>query len=141
MLMSTPESFADDGGGFFGPHKGGRVRIPLGEVALDVADEGAHGVERPSADRLAGEDAEPRFDYVQPRGPGRGEVKMHPGMCRQPGLHGRWGVRGGVVENDVQLLPPIAAGQPLEEGQEVGPRVPGAALAQDLATGDLEGRV
>ena len=45
--MSTPESFADDGGGFFGPHKGCRVRIPLGEVALDVADKGAHRIERP----------------------------------------------------------------------------------------------
>ena len=66
---------------------------------------------------------------------------MHPGMRRQPGLHGRGGVRGGVVENDVQLLPPIAAGQPLEKGQEVGPRVPRAALPQDLATGNLEGRI
>ena len=67
MLMSTPESFADDGGGFFGPHKGGRVRIPLGEVALDVADKGAHRIERPPADRLAGQDAEPRFDHVATR--------------------------------------------------------------------------
>jgi hypothetical protein len=52
MLMSTAESFADDGGRFFGPYKGGRVRIPLGEIPLDVANERAH---RPSlADYVAG---------------------------------------------------------------------------------------
>ena len=105
MLMGTPEGFADDVGGFFSPHKGRRVRIPLGKVALDVADEGAYRIERTPADRLAGQNAEPCFDHVQPRGSGRGEVKMHPGMRSQPPLHGRRGVGGGVVENDVQLRP------------------------------------
>ena len=61
MLMGTPEGFADDVGGFFSPHKGRRVRIPLGKVALDVADEGAHRIERTPADRLAGQNAEPCF--------------------------------------------------------------------------------
>ena len=83
MLMSTAESFADDGGRFFGPYKGGRVRIPLGEIPVDVANERAHRLERAPADRLAGQDAEPRFDHVQPRGPGGREVKVHPGMGRQ----------------------------------------------------------
>jgi hypothetical protein len=32
---------------------------------------------------LRGQDAEPRFDHVQPRGPGGREVKVHPGMGRQ----------------------------------------------------------
>ena len=58
IVMGTPEGFADDVGGFFSsPHKGRRVRIPLGKVALDVADEGAHRIERTPADRLAGQNA------------------------------------------------------------------------------------
>src|SRR6266481_6622839 len=141
MLTSTPEGFADDVGGFFGPHKGGRVRIPLGEVPLDVADEGADRIERASADRLARQNAEPCFDQIQPGGPLRGEMKVDARMLPQPRLHRGRLVCGGVVENHVQLLPAIAAGQPLEEGQEIDGRMLRAALAQDFATRHLEGGV
>jgi len=44
-------------------------------------------------------------------------------MLPQPRLHRGRLVGGGVVENHVQLLPAIAAGQPLEEGQEIGARM------------------
>src|SRR6266481_10095078 len=112
MLTTTPESFPDDVGGLLGPHKGSRMRIPLLEVPLDVADEGADRIEGASADRLARQNAEPSLDQIQPRGPLRGEMKVDPRMGPQPRLHGRRLVRGGDVENHVQLLPPIAAGQP-----------------------------
>jgi hypothetical protein len=34
--------------------------------------------------RFAGEDAEPGFDQVEPRGSGGREVEMHLGVLRQP---------------------------------------------------------
>jgi len=77
MLTSPSESFADDVRGLFGPDKGRGVCIPVGEVAFDMTDEGAHRVEGPAAHRFAGEDAEPGFHHVELRGTRGAEVKVH----------------------------------------------------------------
>src|SRR5688500_17960988 len=97
MLMSTAEGLLDDGRRLLGPHEWGRMTVPLGDVALDVANQGPDRMERAAPDRLAGEDAEPRFHHVEPRRALGGEVKVDLRMRRQPRLHGGRGVRGGIV--------------------------------------------
>src|SRR5260370_8668063 len=125
MLTTTADSLLDDGGRVFGPHEWGGMAVPLGDVRFDVANEGADRVERPSADRLAGEDAEPGLDHVEPRRAFGSEVKLDLGMLFQPRLHGRGRMRGRVVEHDVECVAAIAAGHALDEVQEVGPGLPG----------------
>src|SRR5215475_8791310 len=104
MLTSraTTKGLADDGGRLFRPDKRRRVRIPFGEVAFDVAYKGADGIERPAAHRLARQNAEPRLHHVEPRGPGRREMKLDARMRGQPGLHRGGRMRRRVVENDMQ---------------------------------------
>jgi len=49
--------------------KGVGCAFPLGEVPLDVADEGADRIEGASAYRLARQNAEPGFDQIQQEPP------------------------------------------------------------------------
>ena len=97
--MSTSEGLLDDVGRLFGPDEGGRVSIPLDEIAFDVPDESPDGVEGAPAHRLAGEEAEPRFDQVEPRSPCGREMKPHLRMGSQPRLHG-----GGIPHGNVPTL-------------------------------------
>src|SRR5690349_20305581 len=124
MLTTTAKGLLHDGGRVFRPDERRRMTVPLGDVGLDVPDEGADGVEGAAPDRLAGEDAEPRLDHVQPGGTLRGEVERDLRMLREPRLHGRRGMCGRVVEDDMQVSPAIAARDALDEAQEVGPGVP-----------------
>ena len=96
------------------------------------------GLEGAASYRLAGEDAEPRLDQVEPRGALRGEMEVDAGMGREPRLHRRGRMRGGVVQDDVQLVTAVATSDALEEREKIGPGVPLAAFSQDLAAGDLE---
>lgn len=111
------------------------------DVAVNMPGQGTHGVERASADRLAGQDLEPGLDHVQPRGPGRREEQEHGGMRGKPGLHGRRRVRGRIVHHDVQRAPAISVGDLLQEGQEVGSGVPRAALAEHPPARHLQRRI
>src|SRR6266542_555234 len=138
MLTTTPQSLLDDRGWVFGPHERRRMAVPRGDVSLNVPDEGADGVERAAADRFAGEDAEPRLDHVEPGGALRGEVELDLGMLREPRLHGRCGMRGRVVEDDMQVTAAIAARDAFDEAQEVGARVARRTRAQHAPTADLQ---
>src|SRR6266850_6635582 len=137
----TPEGLLDDGGGVLGPDEGCGVSIPRREIALDVADERADGLEGPAPHGLAREDAEPRLDQVEPGGALRGEMELHPRMGGEPRLHRRRRMRGRVVQDDVELVAAVPADQTFEEGQKVGAGVPVAALAHDRAAGDFEGGI
>src|SRR6266446_10209542 len=141
MLTTAADGALTDGRRVFRPDEGSRVTIPRLDVGLDVADESPDGVERAAPDRLAGQDAEPRLDQVQPGRAFRREVKLDRGMLGEPGLH-RWGrARGRVVEDDVQRPPAVTPGEPLHEVQEVGAGVSWRAAADDTAAGDFEGRI
>src|SRR5580765_4494485 len=109
---AAPEGFLNDGGKVLGPDKGPGVSIPFREIAFDVADERPHRVKGASPHRLARENAEPCLDQVEPRGALRREMEMHVGMGGQPGLHGRGRMRGGVVQNDVQLVASVEPPRP-----------------------------
>jgi hypothetical protein len=67
--------FGEDLVGGGGPFEGFWVGVPVVDVAADLGDEGADGAEGAAADRLAGDDAEPGFDLVDPRRANRGEVE------------------------------------------------------------------
>src|SRR2546425_8775595 len=141
MLTTTTDGLLDDGGRVLGPYEWGRMTIPLSDVGLEVADQGTDGVEGAPTDRLAGQDAEPRLDQVQPGRAFGSEVKLDLRMLREPGLHSRGRVRGRVVEDDVQLTPPVPPGQTLHEVQEVGASVSWRAAPDDAAAGDLQRRI
>lgn len=52
---------------------------------------------RQRRDGLAGDDAEPGLDLVDPRGADRGEVEMHVAVVVEPSQDVRGGVDGQVV--------------------------------------------
>src|SRR5262245_6625930 len=141
MLMSASEGFAGDVRGSLGPHKGGRVRISLDEVSLDVTDEGADRLEGASADRIAGQNAEPRSDQIQPSGLLRGEMKMDVKAVawpRFPALPPR-GARGARLR---QPRPPRQAHRALALGPETAEHPDQSARAPPplLRTGREEPR-
>lgn len=141
MLMGTPEGLLDDGGGFLGPHERRRVVIPSVDVATNVFDQGADRVEGTPANRLASQDAEPGLDHVQPRGTGRREMEVNPGMglLPRPDLGRLMG--GRVVEDDMQIPLVVTASENVEESEEVGSCVAFAALADHPPGGDLQGSI
>src|SRR5512141_1226209 len=141
MLMGTPQSFLDDCGGFLGPDEWCGVVVPPVDVMTNVLDQGADRVEGAPANRLAGQDAEPSLDHVQPGGAGRGEVEMNPGMRFLPRPDFGRLVGGRVVENDMQVSLVIAARENVEEPEEVGSCVAFAALPDHPPGGDLKGGI
>src|SRR2546422_7067730 len=82
MLTSTAHRLLDDVRRLFGPDKGSGMTVPVCDVGLDMPDQRRHGVERAAPDRLAGEDAEPGLDHVEPGGTLRSEVEVDLRMPR-----------------------------------------------------------
>ena len=141
MLTLTTHGLGNDVGRLLSPHEGCGVAIPVIDVVADVSGQGADRIERAPANRLAGEDAEPGFDHVEPGGSLGGEVKLHPGMLREPGFDGRSGMSRGVVDNDVQVLFAVTPLQPFDKAQEIASRVAGGTLAHDGVGGHFQGRI
>jgi len=139
--MLTAHGLADDVRRAFGPDEGRRVRVPMLDVSLNVRDELLHGAEGASADRLASQDPKPRFDHVEPRRPGGGEVELDIRVCVQPFSDRGRRVGRRVVKNDVQFTSLIAPVQRLEKTQELDTGVPGGAFPDDLARSNFERRV
>jgi len=117
------------------------MSVPMLDVVADVLDEAFHRIEGAAAYRLAGEDSEPRFDHVQPRGTGGREVEADIGMVRKPLPDLGGGVRGGVVQDHMHLTSTITPVQQLQETQEVRSGVSLGALSEHLARGHFERRV
>src|ERR687895_2785104 len=119
MLTTTAHRLSNDGGRIFGPDERRGMTVPLSDVRVDVAHEGADSLERRAADGFAREDPEPRLHHVEPGRAFGGEVKLDRRMRGEPRLHRRRRMRRGVVEDDVQTAPAIPARQALHEAQEV----------------------
>src|SRR5438093_5996360 len=83
--MLSPHGLADDLGGGLGPNEWSGVLIPAFDVLQDVPHQGTHGVEGAAANRLARQNAKPRFDQIDPRRSCRREVEVDLGMPIQPG--------------------------------------------------------
>jgi hypothetical protein len=73
---------------------------------------------------------EPRFDEVEPRGRGRGEMRAHPRVGGQPLADLDALVGGVVVHHQVQLAAGVGPGDLLEEAQEFLVAVPGAGTGR-----------
>src|SRR2546427_13078517 len=141
MLTSTAHRLLYGARRLLGTDKGSGRTVPVCDVALDMPDQGRHGVERAAPDRLAGEDAEPGLDHVEPGGTLRSEVEVDLRMPSEPCLHRGRRMRGRVVEDDVQGTPTIAAGHAFDEAQEIGACVLRRALAHHAAAPGLQGGV
>src|SRR5258705_13378302 len=103
MLTTPPDGLANDRGWRLCPDKRSWVVVPMLDVVLDVADEPLHRHEGSASNGLACEDAEPRFDHVEPRRAGRREVKSDVGGLHKPRLHIGRLVGRRVVENHVEF--------------------------------------
>ena len=78
MLTPTTYGLANDRRGGLGPHERCGVLIPMRDVVADMPDEVLDRSEGAAAYGLAGQDAEPCLDHVEPGGSGRGEVEAVP---------------------------------------------------------------
>jgi len=135
--------FDDDvfGGGL--PDERSRVFVPVVGPGGDRGGEVLDAVEGAAAESFVGEFFEPPFDEVEPGTGGRGEVKVPAAtiFVGQPLLDGRGGVRGQVVQDDVDTEAARDGGVDLlEEPQYVGAGVPLAELGEHLPGGDVHRR-
>src|SRR5262245_29099231 len=85
------------------PHEGLGMAVGERDVAADGLLEFARAAVDAPTQLLLGERGEPAFDEVDPRGPRRREVQMHPRMAGEPAMDGRGLVRAGIVENAVHV--------------------------------------
>ena len=77
--------------------------IVFADVVLDCLDEVAHGMKGSATDAFACDLGKPAFDLVQPRGAGRGKVKMITRVGTEPVLHLRMLVRAVVVQDQMHF--------------------------------------
>ena len=141
MLTTTAESLPDDLSWLLGPNEGCRVFIPMVDVVSDMPDQCLNRGERSTSHRLASQDPEPGFDHVHPRRTSRCEVEVDVRVEIQPCPNVRGGVRGRIIQDDVQLPPAVSSAQCLQESQEVRAIVGLGALAQDPPRCDFQGGI
>jgi hypothetical protein len=72
---------------------GPRILVAFADVVLDCFDELGHGVKGSAANALACDLGKPAFDLIQPRGAGRGKVKVITRVGAEPLLYLRMLVR------------------------------------------------
>ena len=84
--------------------KGFGVCVPVGDVVADLGDQDLDAGEGAAADGLAGDDAEPGFDLVEPGGSDGGEVEVDVRVFLQPCLDFRGCVGGEEVIQDYMDL-------------------------------------
>ena len=88
MLMLPPDDSLNEVGRLLGPNERFRMIVPGGDVATNVGHDRLDGVERATTNGFAGQNTEPHFHEIQPRGSSGGEVKLHARMGSEPRLHG-----------------------------------------------------
>ena len=103
-----------------GPDEGCCVGIIGLDEGIDVLPELGNGGEGSAAQRLSGEDREPDFDLIEPRGAGRREVEVDVGMTLEPAVV-LWLVGLQIVEDDVDLLAPIVGDDLVHKVEELDP--------------------
>src|SRR5579875_3746002 len=129
---------AFDFGGRFGPAERARVLVPVREPAVDGLLQPAHAVKAAAPDRLLCDQPEPALDQVEPGSPGRSEVKMEARMRGQPLLYCRMLVGAVIVADQVDLASRIAAGQRVEERNELHVSMAVETARVNLAGGHLQ---
>jgi len=86
----------------------------------------------------SGENTEPDFCLIEPRGMGGSVVKMNIFVLGQPPIPFRQGVQ--IIENDMDLLVRIGCHHLIHEAQKLSTSAPLEVSGLDLARRDLQGR-
>src|SRR5687768_8997511 len=120
MLTRTAQSFLNDCRRILGPHERRWIVIPVFDVISDVAGKRLDRVKGATPNRPAGENAEPRFDHVEPRCTSRCEMKVDCRMRLQPGQHFWCLMGGGVVQDNVQISSLVPTVESLKKPQKIG---------------------
>jgi len=102
-------NLASDGARGGSPDEGSGSVVATADVVQDSSDQFAHAAEGSSPDTFVSNLGEEAFHQVQPRSTGGREVPVIVGVCRKPGLHGRMGMRGIVVEDQMNRKPTRSA--------------------------------
>src|SRR5579885_2036923 len=126
--------------GRFGPAKRAGIFVPFRQPAGYGCLQPGHAVEAAAADGLLGDQGEPALHQVEPRGAGGREMELDARMGGQPLLYRRVFVGPVVVADQVQFPARVAAGQRLEEGDELLVPMATKAARVDLAAGHLQRR-
>ena len=117
------------------------VFVPCVEELFDSRLQLLYAFVRTALDLFGRQDAEPTFHLVEPGGVGGDEVEVEPRVVGQPPLDGRGAVRRVVVDDDVNIeLWWDVSADLIEELSELDRAVAGKALADDVASGLVQGR-
>jgi len=87
-----------------GPVEGAGLLVPVSAPAHDDLFEPPGAIEVAGADGLGGDQCEPAFDQVEPRGTGGSEVQVETRMGRQPAFDPRM-FEGPIVVADSDATP------------------------------------
>ena len=132
--LTKPRHVGENLIGGLRPNEGTRRLVGDGEVVSNGRFERAHAAVGAPLDLFLGQQSEPPFDEIQPRGTGRREVEVEPRVTRQPATHPRGFVRAVVVEDQVHVqVGRDGAVNRLEELEKLLTPMPPMALADDLA--------
>ncbi len=130
-----------DRGALCFPAIGGGLEVMVREVDVYGGHQFLDAREAAFAHDVIGKLAKEAFDQVEPRGAGRGEVKMDARMFFQPGAHRSMLVCGVVVDNEMQRQPRGRfAMKFFEKGQPFDMRVLGSRRAEDPTVEVIERR-
>src|SRR5579875_2976785 len=129
---------AFDFGGRFGPAERARVLVPVREPAVDGLLQPAHAVKAAAPDRLLRDQGEPALHQVEPRGAGGHEMELDARMRGQPLLYCRMLVGAVIVVDQVELASRIAAGQRVEQRNELHVPMAVEAARVNLGGGHLQ---
>ncbi len=70
---------------------------------IDFLNQVFHAAERSSANGLLRDAVEPNFHLIEPRGVGRGEVRVESWSCSEPAPHAQVLMCGVIIHNDVHV--------------------------------------
>lgn len=121
------------------PTKGLRMAVVKPHVAEDLAHQVEDRAEDTPTDAGPADHAEPDFHLVQPGGIGGREMKLHVWMTLPPRLDRRRLVHREVIQNQVNLFPPLAPHRLVEEADELFPGVMRHAATLNFAGANLQG--
>ena len=122
-----------------GPRERVGVLVIGGDKGIDLLAHLSRRGEAGAGQGIAGEDREPDFDLVQPRGVGRREVKMDVLVARPPAIVFRlMGVQ--IVQDDVQLAAGMRGDEAVHEVEELDPAATPVVAGLDQTGGDIQRR-
>jgi hypothetical protein len=115
------------------------MRVAEGDVVQDRGFQGAGTAVHAPPELFLGEQGEPPFHEVDPRGADRREMHLEARPLRQPAANRGSLVGRVVVENEVDVqLRGNGGFDRIQESPEFHGAVPAMTLANDLAAHDLE---